>query len=41
VLEEFSPRMVIVAATRGGKEARWTLDELLPKAFTPHSLDRR
>jgi cytidine deaminase len=41
VLEEFSPRMVIVSATRGGKEARWTLDELLPKAFTPHSLDRR
>jgi cytidine deaminase len=41
VLEEFSPRLVIVAATRSGKEARWTLDELLPKAFTPHSLGRR
>ena len=41
VLEEFSPRMVIVSATRGGREVRWTLDELLPKAFTPHSLDRR
>lgn len=41
VLVEFSPRMTIVAATRSGKEARWTLDELLPKAFTPHSLDRR
>jgi len=41
VLQEFSPRMLVVAATRGGKEARWTLDELLPKAFTPHSLDRR
>lgn len=41
VLEEFSPRMVIISATRGGKEVRWTLDELLPKAFTPHSLDRR
>jgi cytidine deaminase len=41
VLMEFSPRMVVVATTRGGKEARWTLDELLPKAFTPHSLDRR
>ena len=41
VLEEFSPHMVIVSATRGGREIRWTLDELLPKAFTPHSLDRR
>jgi cytidine deaminase len=41
VLEEFSPHMVIVSATRGGRVVRWTLDELLPKAFTPHSLDRR
>lgn len=41
VLEEFSPRLLIVSVTRGGREARWSLDELLPKAFTPHSLDRR
>jgi cytidine deaminase len=41
VLEEFSPRMSVVSVTRDGREARWTLDELLPKAFTPHSLDRR
>ena len=41
VLEEFSPHLVVVSATRDGREARWTLDELLPKAFTPHSLDRR
>jgi len=41
VLIEFAPRMTIIAATRGGKEARWSLDALLPKAFTPHSLDRR
>jgi cytidine deaminase len=41
VLEEFSPHMVVVSVTRDGREARWTLDELLPKAFTPHSLDRR
>jgi len=41
VMEEFSPHLVVVAFTRGGREARWTLDELLPKAFTPHSLDRR
>jgi cytidine deaminase len=40
-MEEFSPHLVVVAFTRGGREARWTLDELLPKAFTPHSLDRR
>jgi len=41
VLEEFSPHLIVVSATREGREARWTLDELLPKAFTPHSLDRR
>jgi len=41
VLEEFSPHMSVVSVTRDGREARWTLDELLPKAFTPHSLDRR
>lgn len=41
VLEEFSPHMLVVSYTRGGREARWTLDELLPKAFTPQSLQRR
>jgi len=41
VLEEFSPQMLVMSFTRDGREARWTLDELLPKAFTPHSLDRR
>jgi cytidine deaminase len=41
VMEEFSPQLVVMAFTREGREARWTLDELLPKAFTPHSLDRR
>ena len=41
VLEEFSPHLVVVSVTRGGREARWTLDELLPKAFTPDSLKRR
>jgi cytidine deaminase len=41
VLEEFSPKMLVISVTRDGREARWTLDELLPKAFTPHSLDRR
>jgi cytidine deaminase len=39
-LIEFSPELEIVSVTRSGKEARWTLAELLPHAFTPHSLDR-
>jgi cytidine deaminase len=41
VLVEFAPRLDVLSITREGREARWTLDELLPKAFTPHSLDRR
>jgi cytidine deaminase len=41
MLHEFSPQMLVVSVTRGGRESRWSLDELLPKAFTPHSLDRR
>ena len=41
VLVEFSPHLLVVAVTRDGREARWSLDELLPKAFTPQSLDRR
>ena len=41
VLEEFSPQMLVVSITSEGREARWTLDELLPRAFTPKSLDRR
>jgi cytidine deaminase len=41
VLEEFAPALLVVSMTRGGREARWTLDELLPAAFTPQSMDRR
>jgi len=41
VLEEFSPHLLVVSVTSDGREARWTLDELLPRAFTPKSLDRR
>ena len=41
VLEEFSPSLVVVSCTRAGREARWTLEQLLPKAFTPRSLQRR
>src|SRR5215475_8764608 len=32
VLEEFSPRMQVVSVTRDGREAHWTLEDLLPKA---------
>jgi cytidine deaminase len=39
-LIEFSPELEIVSVTRSGKEARWTLADLLPHAFTPQSLDR-
>ena len=41
VLEEFSPQLLVVSITTGGREARWSLEELLPRAFTPKSLDRR
>ena len=41
VLEEFSPQLLVVSITAGGREARWSLEELLPRAFTPKSLDRR
>jgi cytidine deaminase len=41
VLVEFSPHLLVVSVTSAGREARWTLDELLPRAFTPKSLDRR
>ncbi len=38
-LVEFAPDLVVLSVTRGGREARWTLADLLPHAFTPHSLD--
>ena len=41
VLEEFSPHLLVISVTSEGREARWTLGELLPRAFTPRSLDRR
>ena len=40
-LQEFSPKMLVISVTRDGKEGRWLLEDLLPKAFNPHSLDRR
>jgi cytidine deaminase len=41
VLMEFAPALPVLSVTRGGAEARWTLSELLPYAFTPTSLGRR
>jgi cytidine deaminase len=41
VLMEFAPELSIVSVTRAGAEARWTMAELLPHAFTPTSLGRR
>jgi len=41
VLMEFAPELELLSVTRGGAEARWTLGELLPHAFTPTSLGRR
>ena len=41
VLMEFAPGLPVVSVTRGGAEARWTMSELLPHAFTPTSLGRR
>lgn len=37
VLVEFAPHLQIISVTAGGAEARWTLGELLPHAFTPKS----
>ena len=41
VLFEFSPHLLVVSVTRNGREARWSLEELLPEAFSPRSLQRR
>lgn len=40
VYEEFAPTLVVWSITRGGRQSRWTLDELLPRAFGPRSLER-
>jgi cytidine deaminase len=41
VMMEFAPRLEVVSVTRGGANARWTMSDLLPEAFTPTSLGRR
>ena len=40
-LVEFAPGLEVLSVTTGGAEARWTLSELLPHAFTPADLPRR
>ena len=39
-LVEFAPDLEVVSVTARGDEARWTLGELLPSAFTPALLRR-
>ena len=39
-LVEFAPTLDVVSVTARGDEARWTLAELLPVAFTPAALRR-
>ena len=41
VLEEFAPDLPVLSITSSGAEARWTMSELLPAAFTPTSLRHR
>jgi len=38
VLHEFGPNMLVLAESRSGSRAEWTLAELLPAAFGPSSL---
>jgi cytidine deaminase len=40
VLTELAPAVEVFSYTTGGREARWTLPELLPHPFTPQSLGR-
>jgi len=41
VLMEFAPELPVLSATLGCAEARWSVSELLPHAFTPTSMGRR
>ena len=38
VLSEFAPDLEILSVSNTGVEQRWTMNELLPMAFTPKSL---
>lgn len=39
-LSEFSPELQVVSITRGGRESRWRLSDLLPAAFQSRALER-
>ena len=40
VLVEFAPTLEVVSVTRSGREARWSMRDLLPRPFTPASMER-
>lgn len=40
VLVEFAPALHVVSVAAGGREASWTMAELLPHPFIPNSLGR-
>ncbi len=40
VLVEFAPDLPVVSVTAAGREASWSLHELLPRPFVPDSLGR-
>lgn len=41
VLMEFAPDLAVLSVTSIGQQARWSLNDLLPEAFTPTSLRHR
>ena len=40
VLVEFAPTLEVLSEGRAGRQARWTLDALLPAPFVPDSMSR-
>jgi cytidine deaminase len=40
-LVEFAPSLRILSLTAGGRRMEWSLAELLPRPFTPRSLEHR
>jgi cytidine deaminase len=41
VLVEFAPELPVVSVARDGREARWSMADLLPHPFLPASLGPR
>ena len=35
-----APDLLVLSVTRSGAESQWSMSDLLPKAFTPTSLER-